>query len=242
MLGAEFNEIRIERDEMAGRLKTLVPEVETLRRDFAVSERERDTLAATAKQTGEALAALTSELDRRVAAERELTADRARLAQLEREARERIALLEGQLIEAAAHARSLAQQLDVAATSSHASTRAGWAASRGASRGVIPEAERDRRNRPVRARRRDGLAARRTAAHTDGVVLRHRLRRCAVSSSASAARRHTPSSTDCRAPTSRCFIPAMRRQPLRASASRWRFLPAVTSSCSWRCAKAHRLW
>jgi len=115
-LGAEFNEIRIERDEMAGKLQTLVPEVETLRRDFAVCQRERDTLAATAKQTGEALAALTSELDRRVVAERELTADRTRLAQLEREARERIALLEGQLVEAAAHARSLAQQLDAAAS------------------------------------------------------------------------------------------------------------------------------
>ena len=115
MLGAEFNEIRIERDEMAGKLALLVPEAETLRRDLAIRERERDALAATAKQTGEAVAALTTELDRRAAAERELGTDRARLAQLEREARERIALLEGQLAESTAHARSLAQQLDAAA-------------------------------------------------------------------------------------------------------------------------------
>jgi len=114
-LGAEFNEIRIERDEMSTKLQTLVPEAETLRRDLAIRERERDALAATAKQTGEALAALTSELDRRASAERELATDRTRLAQLEREARERIALLEGQLVEAAAHSRSLAQQLDAAA-------------------------------------------------------------------------------------------------------------------------------
>ena len=114
VLGAEFNEIRIERDEMAGKLAVLVPEAETLRRDLAIRERERDVLAATAKQTGEALAALTAELERRAAAERELGSDRTRLAQLEREARERIALLEGQLAASTTHARTLSQQLDAA--------------------------------------------------------------------------------------------------------------------------------
>lgn len=114
VLGAEFNEMRIERDEMAGKLAVLAPEAETLRRDLALRDRERDALAAAAKQTGEAVAALTAELDRRAAAERELASDRARLTQLEREARERIALLERQLAEATAHARSLAQQLDAA--------------------------------------------------------------------------------------------------------------------------------
>ena len=113
VLGAEFNEIRLERDEMAGKLAVLSG-AETLRRDLAICERERDVLAATAKQTGEALAALTAELERRAAAERELGSDRARLAQLEREARERIALFEGQLAESTAHARSLSQQLDAA--------------------------------------------------------------------------------------------------------------------------------
>jgi len=114
VLGAEFNEMRIERDEMAGKLAVLVPEADALRRDLAIRDRERDAFAATAKQTADAVAALTAELDRRAAAERELTADRTRLAQLEREARERIALLEGQIAEASAHARSLAQQLDAA--------------------------------------------------------------------------------------------------------------------------------
>ena len=42
-------------------------------------------------------------------------ADRARLAQFEREARERIAMLEGQLAESTAHTRTLSHQLDVAA-------------------------------------------------------------------------------------------------------------------------------
>jgi hypothetical protein len=115
VLGAEFNAMRLERDEIVGKLAQLAPEAETLRRDLAIRDRERDALAATAKQTGEALAALTAELARRAVVEQELTNDRARLAQFEREARERIALLEGQLVESTAHVRTLSQQLDVAA-------------------------------------------------------------------------------------------------------------------------------
>ena len=114
VLGAEFNAMRLERDEMAGKLAQLVPEAETLRRDLAIRDRERDALAVTAKQTGEAVTALTAELARRAVVEQELTTDRARLAQFEREARERIALLEGQLVESAAHVRTLSQQLDAA--------------------------------------------------------------------------------------------------------------------------------
>ena len=115
VLGAEFNAMRLERDEIVGKLAQLGPEVETLRRELAIRDRERDALAGTAKQTGEALAALTAELARRAVVEQELTNDRARLAQFEREARERIALLEGQLVESTAHVRTLSQQLDVAA-------------------------------------------------------------------------------------------------------------------------------
>ena len=115
MLGAEFNAMRLERDEIAGKLARLAPEADTLRRDLAIRDRERDALAGAAKQTGEAVAALTAELARRAVVEQELTNDRARLAQFEREARERIALLEGQLVESTAHVRTLSQQLDVAA-------------------------------------------------------------------------------------------------------------------------------
>jgi hypothetical protein len=115
VLGAEFNAMRLERDELVGKLAQLAPEAEALKRDLAIRERERDALAATAKQTGEALTSLSAELARRAAVERELTTDRARLAQLEREARERIALLEGQLAESTAHVRTLSQQLDATA-------------------------------------------------------------------------------------------------------------------------------
>ena len=115
VLGAEFNALRLEHDDMATKLAQLTPEAEALRRDMAVRNRERDALATTAKQTGEALAALNAELARRAAVEQELNSDRARLAQFEREARERIALLEGQLAESTAHVRTLSQQLDAAA-------------------------------------------------------------------------------------------------------------------------------
>jgi uncharacterized coiled-coil protein SlyX len=60
--------------------------------------------------------ALSAELERRATVEQGLSTDRARLAQFEREARERIALLEGQLAESTAHVRTLSQQLDAAAT------------------------------------------------------------------------------------------------------------------------------
>src|SRR5437899_838871 len=115
VLGAEFNAMRLERDEIERKLVQIVPEAETLRRDLALCDRERDALAASAKQTGEALSALNAELARRAVVEAELAADRARLAQFEREARERIAMLEGQLAESTAHTRTLAHQLDVAA-------------------------------------------------------------------------------------------------------------------------------
>lgn len=115
VLGAEFNAMRLERDEIVTKLAQLAPEAETLRRDLAIRDRERDALAATAKQTGEAVSALNAELARRAVVEQELTADRARLAQFERDARERIALLEGQLAESTAHVRTLSQQLDAAA-------------------------------------------------------------------------------------------------------------------------------
>jgi hypothetical protein len=114
-LGAEHGTLRADRDQFAAKFARLSAEAETLRRDLAIRDRERDALAETAKQTREAVAALTSELERRGAAERELSADRARLAQLEREARERIALIEGQLSESAAHARALSERLEVAA-------------------------------------------------------------------------------------------------------------------------------
>lgn len=115
VLGAEFNAMRLERDELERKLVQLAPDTEALKRDLAIRDRERDALAATAKQTGEAVTALTAELERRAVVERELTADRTRLAQFEREARERIALLEGQLAESTAHVRTLSHQLDVAA-------------------------------------------------------------------------------------------------------------------------------
>jgi hypothetical protein len=115
VLGAEFNAMRLERDEIERKLAQIVPEAEALRRDLFIRERERDALAASAKQTGDALAALNAELARRATVETELSADRARLAQFEREARERIAMLEGQLAESTAHARTLSHQLDAAA-------------------------------------------------------------------------------------------------------------------------------
>ena len=114
VLGAQFNEIRIERDELVLKLAQLTPEAETLRRDLAIRDRERDALAATAKQTGKAVSALTAELERRAVVEKELSGDRARLAQLEREARERISLLERQLAEVTADMRSLRERLDAA--------------------------------------------------------------------------------------------------------------------------------
>ncbi len=113
-LAAEFSEIRIERDEYAVELAEVVPAAESLRRDLAIRDRERDALAATARQTGEAVSALTAELERRAAGEKELSADRARLAQFEREARERISLLERQLAELAADLRPLRERLDAA--------------------------------------------------------------------------------------------------------------------------------
>jgi chromosome segregation ATPase len=112
VLGAEFNALRLERDEMATKLAQLVPEAETLRRDLAIRDRERDALAATAKQTGEAVASLSTELARRAVVEQELSADRARLAQFEREARERIALLEGQLVAFTADTRAMRERYD----------------------------------------------------------------------------------------------------------------------------------
>ena len=115
VLGAEFNAMRLERDEIERKLAQIEPEAEALRRDLIIRERERDALAASAKQTGDALAALNAELARRATVETELSADRARLAQFEREARERIAMLEGQLAESTAHARTLSHQLDAAA-------------------------------------------------------------------------------------------------------------------------------
>jgi len=113
VLGAEFNALRLERDEMATRLEQLVPEAARLRQDLALRERERDALVATTKQTGEAVASLSAELARRAAVEQELSADRARLAQFEREARERIALLEGQLPALSAEARTMRERFDV---------------------------------------------------------------------------------------------------------------------------------
>ncbi len=115
VLGAEFNAMRLERDELERKLAQLAPDTDALRRDLTIRDRERDALAATAKQTGEAVSALTAELARRAAVEQELTADRTRLAQFEREARERIAMLERQLAESTAHVRTLSHQLDVAA-------------------------------------------------------------------------------------------------------------------------------
>ena len=114
VLGAEFNEIRIERDEIVIKLAQLAPEAETLRRDLAIRDRERDALAAAAKQTGQAVSALTAELARRAVVEQELSTDRARLAQLEREARERITMLERQLAELTADMRPLRERLDAA--------------------------------------------------------------------------------------------------------------------------------
>jgi hypothetical protein len=114
VLGAEFNSMRLERDEMAVKLEQLSPEADGLRRDLAIRTNERDALAATAKQTGEAVSAMSAELTRRAAVEQELTADRARLAQFEREARERIALLERQLAELNGEMRPLRERLDVA--------------------------------------------------------------------------------------------------------------------------------
>jgi chromosome segregation ATPase len=114
VLGAEFNALRLERDEMATKLAQLVPEADALRHDLAIRDRERDALAATAKQTGEAVASLSAELARRAVVEQELSADRARLAQFEREARERIALLEGQLAALSADARTARERFDVA--------------------------------------------------------------------------------------------------------------------------------
>jgi chromosome segregation ATPase len=114
VLGAEFNALRLERDEMAAKLAQLVPEADTLRHDLAIRDRERDVLAATAKQTGEAVASLSAELARRAVVEQELSADRLRLAQFEREARERIALLEGQLAGLSADARAARERFDVA--------------------------------------------------------------------------------------------------------------------------------
>ena len=114
VLGAEFNDMRVERDEMAIKLAQIVPEAETLRRDLAVRSNERDALAATARQTGEAVTAMSAELARRAAVEQELTSDRARLAQFERDSRERIALLERQLAELSSEMRPLRERLDVA--------------------------------------------------------------------------------------------------------------------------------
>jgi chromosome segregation ATPase len=113
VLGAEFNAMRLERRTRA-QARAAVARYRGARRDRPAMTR-CDALAATAKQTGEAVSALTTELARRAAAEHELTADRARLAQFEREARERIAMLEGQLAESTAHVRTLSHQLDVAA-------------------------------------------------------------------------------------------------------------------------------
>ena len=106
--------MRLERDEIAGKLAQLAPEAETLRRDLSIRDRERDALAATAKQTGEAVTSLSAELTRRAVVEQDLTTDRARLAQFEREARERIALLEGRLAELTSEAWTTRERLDVA--------------------------------------------------------------------------------------------------------------------------------
>src|SRR4030095_14358882 len=86
VLGAEFNAMRLERDELERKLTQLAPDNEALKRDLAIRDRERDARAATAKQTGEAVTALTAELARRPAVEQELTAARNRPAPFDAEA------------------------------------------------------------------------------------------------------------------------------------------------------------
>src|SRR4030095_13559439 len=74
VLGAEFHAMRLEPDELERKLAQLAPDTEALKRDLAIRDRERDALAATAKQTGEAVTALTAGLARRAALARRRTA------------------------------------------------------------------------------------------------------------------------------------------------------------------------
>ncbi len=98
-LAAERRTLRAECDDAGARLALLSIETETLRRDLAALDSRHRPLVETARQTQQAAAELAAELERRAAAEGELSADRAHLAQLEREARERIAMIEGRLTE-----------------------------------------------------------------------------------------------------------------------------------------------
>jgi hypothetical protein len=101
-------------DDAAAKLSLLSIEAEVLRHDLAALDGKHRQLAGTAIQAQQAVVALTAELELRTAAERDISADRTRLAQLEREARERIAMTEARLAELISEARGLTERLGMA--------------------------------------------------------------------------------------------------------------------------------
>ena len=173
VLGAEFNAMRLERDELERKLAQLTPDTEALRRDLAIRDRERDALAATAKQTGEAVSALTHRARatrrRRAGAHRRSNAPRpirARGTRTHRDAGGSAGRIDGARAHPVAPARRGGAQ---ARATRRALARTPRAARR---ESVITTATSAADERPVCVRRRDRLAAGGAAAHPDGLVRR----------------------------------------------------------------------
>jgi hypothetical protein len=113
-LHAECETLRAERDTAESRCATLDAELQGARAGLASRERENADLAEANGRAQEALRSLSGELERRAAAEKLLIADRDRLVVLEREARDRIATIEGELTEVKGLAHSLGERLAAA--------------------------------------------------------------------------------------------------------------------------------
>ncbi len=113
-LRAECATLRAERDTAAARAAELDAELQGARAGLASRERENADLAEANGRAQEALRSLSGELERRSAAEKLLIADRDRLVVLEREGRDRIATVEGELTEVKGLAHSLGERLATA--------------------------------------------------------------------------------------------------------------------------------
>ncbi len=113
-LHAETAALGAERDAAAARSAALDAELQGARAGLASREREHAELTAANGRAQDALRSLSAELERRAAAEKLLIDDRDRLVLLEREARDRIAVVEGELTEAGDLARALGERLAAA--------------------------------------------------------------------------------------------------------------------------------
>lgn len=113
-LRAECATLRAERDTAASRAAALDAELQGARAGLASRDRENADLAEANGRAQEALRSLSGELERRSAAEKLLIADRDRLVVLEREGRDRIATVEGELTEVKGLAHSLGERLATA--------------------------------------------------------------------------------------------------------------------------------